>query len=470
MLYRVQVRERARKGISLRTKIGVLVAVFLMIGSASAGTVAYRQMTELTHDAGLEHATAVLDALAIPAAVAIATHDYTKLDNFIAELERARGRDILLMVVVDRDGRLLATSGTGMVGKEITSFDPTFTDVALRSKDVWFQFGPDPYAPSWIDVSKPIRQGQRWGTLMARFSMERFSTRLDMMADSAIALTVVAALIGWVLAIFVLSRMVLGPTRELAEMATRIGEGQLGVRSLLGDRDDEIGDLSQALNVMASKLRVYTSELEAAVRERTGELESANRELEKLATTDGLTGLRNYRFFRNTLDFELRRGQRHPHKLSLCMIDIDYFKRFNDTHGHLAGDEILKRVAQLLQHNLRSTDVVARYGGEEFAIILLDTAGDEAFLTAQKVAEIVRREPFEGAEIMPGERITISIGVAAHPDDADDANSLIRHADLALYEAKRRGRDRVVRYSVEIPQSTGVTSDVTAAEPPKGGA
>src|SRR5687767_11607011 len=120
MLYRVQVRERARKGISLRTKIGVLVAVFLMIGSASAGTVAYRQMTELTHEAGLEHARAVLDALAIPAAVAIATHDYTKLDNFIAELERARGRDILLMIVVDREGRLLATSGTGIVGRETT--------------------------------------------------------------------------------------------------------------------------------------------------------------------------------------------------------------------------------------------------------------------------------------------------------------------------------------------------------------
>jgi diguanylate cyclase (GGDEF)-like protein len=427
-------------------------------------------MTELTHEAGLEHARAVLDALSIPAAVAIATHDYTKLDNFIAELERARGRDILMMVVVDRDGRLMATSGTGMVGKEITNFDPAFVETALRARDVWFRFGPDPLAPSWIDVSKPIRQGQRWGTLMARFSLERFSTRLDAMAESAIVLTVVAAIIGWVLAIMVLTRLVLGPTRELAEMATRIGEGQLGVRSLLGDRHDEIGELSQALNLMASKLRVYTSELESAVRERTGELESANRELEKLATTDGLTGLKNYRFFRNTLEFELRRGQRYPHKLSLCMIDIDHFKKFNDTHGHLAGDEVLKRVAQLMQDNLRATDVVARYGGEEFAIILLDTGGDEAFLTAQKVAEIVRREPFEGMETMPGGKLTISIGVAAHPDDAEDPSALIRHADLALYEAKRRGRDRVVRYSVEIPQHTGVTSDITAAEPPKGDA
>jgi diguanylate cyclase (GGDEF)-like protein len=447
--------------------MGVLVAVFLTIGSASAGTVAYRQMTELTHDAGLEHARAVLDALAIPAAVAIATHDYTKLDNFVAELERARARDILLMVVVDREGRLLATSGTGMVGKEITSFDAAFTEAALRSRDVWFQFGPDPLDPAYVDVSKPIKQGQRWGTLMARFSLERFSMRLDMLAESAIALTVVAAILGWMLAIFVLSRMVLGPTRELAEMATRIGEGQLGARSLLGDRHDEIGELSQALNVMASKLRVYTSELESAVRERTSELESANRELEKLATTDGLTGLKNFRFFRATLDFELRRGQRRPHELSLCMVDIDHFKQFNDAFGHPAGDEVLKRVASLLQDNLRSTDVVARYGGEEFAIILLDTAGDDAFVTAQKLAEVVRREPFEGAEQQPGGKLTISIGVAAHPDDAGDPNSLIRHADLALYEAKRRGRDRVVRYTVDLPQHTGVTSDVTASEPPK---
>ncbi len=465
---RVSERRQSRLW-SLRTKVGVLAAIFLMIGSGGAGTVAYRQMTELTHDAGLEHARAVLDALAIPAAVAIATRDYTKLDNFVAELGHQRSKDILLLVVVDREGRLMATSGTGMVGKEITSFEPEFIDSALRSHDVWFEFGPDRYQPEWLEMAKPVEQGQRWGTLMARFSLERYSTRLGMMADSAIGLTVVAALIGWVLAILALSRMVLGPTRELADMATRIGEGQLGVRSLLGDRQDEIGELSQALNLMAAKLTVYTTGLEDAVRERTHALEKANRELEELATTDGLTGLRNFRFFRSTLEFELRRGQRHPHKLALCMIDIDHFKLFNDAHGHQAGDDVLRRVGQLLQHNLRATDVVSRYGGEEFTIILLDTSAEEAFATARKVAEIIRREPFEGEESsQPGGRLTISIGIAAFPDDAADPNTLVRCADLALYEAKRSGRDCVVRYAIDIPQHTGVTSDVSAASPPLG--
>lgn len=445
--------------------MGILVAIFLAIGAGGAGTIAHRQMTELTHEAGLEHARAVLDALSVPAAVAIATNDYTKLDNFVAELRRQRASDILLLVVVDHEGRLLATSGTGMVGKEIDAFEPGFTERALTAADVHFQFGPDPYAPAYLDLAKPISQGPRWGTLMARFSLARFSLRLEKLASSSIALTIVAALLGWALAIFVLSRMVLGPTRELAEMAQRIGGGDLGVRSHHGSRHDEIGDLSKSLNSMAARLSVYTNELEDAVRARTAELEQANVELKRLATTDGLTGLRNHRFFKNTLDFEVKRGRRHPHKLALCMMDIDHFKQFNDTHGHQAGDEVLRKVGKILQDNLRSTDVVARYGGEEFAIILLDTSAEEAFTTANKVVDLVRRAEFEGQELQPVGRLTISAGIAGFPDDADEAAPLIRCADLALYEAKRRGRDCVVRYTVEIPQHTGNTSDVTAAAP-----
>jgi diguanylate cyclase (GGDEF)-like protein len=453
-------RSRFRRGLALRTKMGIVVAIFLAIGAGTAGTIAYRQMTELTHETALEHGRAILDACAIPAVVAIATHDYTRLDNYVAELQRSRDADVLLLVVVDHDGKLMATSDVGMVGNESDAFSVEFTARALAASDVWFAFGP-----GYLDISKPLIQGQRWGTLMARISTTRLIARLDSLEESSVLVTFLAAIAGWIVAIFGLSRMVLAPTRDLAAMAHRIGDGELDIRSHYGDRHDEIGELSQSLNIMAAKLSVYTTRLEDAVRARTNELEAANRELQRLATTDGLTGVRNHRFFQTTLDFEIRRGQRHPHKIAMCMIDIDHFKIYNDTHGHPAGDDVLRKVASLLEKNLRSTDVLARYGGEEFAVILLDTTASEAFTTGNKLADVIRREPFEGQELQPGGKLTISVGVAAFPDDATDARDLVRCADLALYEAKRRGRDSVVRYAIDIPQHTGKTSDITAAAP-----
>lgn len=253
--------------------------------------------------------------------------------------------------------------------------------------------------------------------------------------------------------------------KQLVRMAKKLGEGELEVRADM-QRADEIGELASALNLMADKLRTYTSGLESAVKARTEELEKANLELARLATTDGLTGLRNHRYFRNMLELELKRGARHAHPLTLVMIDIDHFKSYNDTYGHPAGDEVLRTVGRMLLGSLRSTDVVARYGGEEFAVILLDTGAEEGFKAAQKIVELFRETKFTGEEALPNKKLTVSAGIASYPDDSDLSGPLIRAADLALYEAKRRGRNAVVRYSVELPQHTGTTSDVAAAHPP----
>jgi diguanylate cyclase (GGDEF)-like protein len=247
-------------------------------------------------------------------------------------------------------------------------------------------------------------------------------------------------------------------------MAKRIGEGDLDARVKV-DRHDEIGALGISLNAMAIELRRYTQGLEEEVRSRTAALEAANRELEQLAITDGLTGLRNHRYFRNALDFEIKRGARRIHPLVLCMIDIDHFKIFNDTHGHQVGDAVLHKVGHLLSTHLRSTDIVARYGGEEIAVVLLDTTAGEGLKTAEKLCDVFRHEPFEGEEAQPSKKLTISIGVASFPDEADSAERLIRHADLALYEAKRRGRNTVVHWSDDIPQHTGLTGSIAPASP-----
>lgn len=167
---------------------------------------------------------------------------------------------------------------------------------------------------------------------------------------------------------------------------------------------------------------------------------------EKMATTDGLTGLFNHRYFQDKLSHEIERADRYKEKVSLLLVDIDHFKKVNDTCGHPAGDKILKNVAGILSSAIRTADIAARYGGEEFAAILVETDGKGALETAERIRKIIENGAFD---IGNGSiRITGSIGIAVFPDDMTPANYdsgqklLISKADSALYLAKREGRNR----------------------------
>jgi diguanylate cyclase (GGDEF)-like protein len=158
--------------------------------------------------------------------------------------------------------------------------------------------------------------------------------------------------------------------------------------------------------------------------------------LRRTADTDGLTGIANRRIFDETMARELARAVRSGEELSLVLLDIDHFKRLNDTHGHQVGDDVLRRVAQALADGTRTYDIAARYGGEEFAIVLPRTPHEDA----GAVAERLRRCAVD-AEGEPG--VTLSAGVATFPRDASDVAGLIARADEALYASKRAGRDRL---------------------------
>lgn len=426
------------------------MAVFLAVGSAVAGIVAHREMAELTHRAAMLRGQAVLGALAVPAANAIATQDLVRLDTFVAELERAERGELLLLLVLDQQGKLLATSHTGFMGTKTDAFGSEFTAHALAAEGMWFEFGPNARGPEWLDVALPIRQGQRWGTLVARFSLESLRAQQSSLTRLILALSVVAGLLGWIIATALLDRFVLRPTQELSQMAEAIGRNEFSVRTNIEHRKDEIGALGESLNQMAAQLRKYTGSLEDAVRERTRELEEANHKLELLATTDALTGLRNIRFFQETLEFEVRRAERHPRRFALCMLDLDHFKSYNDTHGHPSGDTLLRQFAEILRQNTRAIDVVARYGGEEFVVLLLDADEDAAMLTAEKLVRVVREHAFDNEDTQPLGRVTVSAGLACFPADADSAAALIERADRALYAAKGRGRDRAMAFSDDL--------------------
>jgi diguanylate cyclase (GGDEF)-like protein len=164
---------------------------------------------------------------------------------------------------------------------------------------------------------------------------------------------------------------------------------------------------------------------------------------EKQAITDGLTEIYNFRYFHYQLEREIKRSKRHWYKTSLIMIDIDNFKQYNDTNGHPAGDEVLKRIADTLRSNTRTSDIVARYGGEEFVLILPETPKSAAVKLAEKIRANVAQQTFFRGSTQPAGSITVSLGVACFPDDAQNTEDLVQRADEQLYRAKQSGKNRV---------------------------
>jgi diguanylate cyclase (GGDEF)-like protein len=181
---------------------------------------------------------------------------------------------------------------------------------------------------------------------------------------------------------------------------------------------------------------------------------------ERLATTDGLTGVLNRRTFNAQLQGRLREALRYNRPLSLLLLDVDHFKRVNDTYGHPAGDVVLRGIAALAQNQARETDIVARYGGEEMAVILPETDAQGA----HAIAERIRKAAAAGthATEQGNIQVTVSIGLATWPGPGDSAEQLLEAADRALYRAKEGGRNRVAAAN---PASPGASRDLRSPLP-----
>ena len=164
---------------------------------------------------------------------------------------------------------------------------------------------------------------------------------------------------------------------------------------------------------------------------------------EKQAVTDGLTGIYNYRHFQHQLEREIKRSKRHWSKASLIMMDIDFFKSYNDQNGHPAGDQVLRRLSEILNTCTRTSDVLARYGGEEFVLILPETPKPAAIKLAEKIRTLIQDEIFPHEKTQPNGDLTVSLGVATFPDDAQTWEELVQKADEQLYASKQSGRNKV---------------------------
>ena len=175
------------------------------------------------------------------------------------------------------------------------------------------------------------------------------------------------------------------------------------------------------------------------------ELREKNALLERLSVTDELTGLHNRRHFFEAVKEQMALGLRHGFKMACLLLDIDYFKRINDTYGHVAGDEVLRKLGELLFSCKREGEILARFGGEEFIMCLFNTDSARSRLAAERFRRLVAEHDF--SSISPGLKITVSIGLALFPQDrAASIDDLIRTADKAMYASKTAGRDRVTVY------------------------
>ena len=248
-----------------------------------------------------------------------------------------------------------------------------------------------------------------------------------------------------------IARYIAAAIVNLSAAANRLAAGDLQTR-LQMNRTDELGQLAANFNRMATQLarrdealQQAKAELEQQVTERTRELTAANLELQRLSLLDGLTCIGNRRCLDDFLEREWRRAMRDRTPLAALMLDIDYFKLYNDTYGHLAGDECLKRVAGVLRDSIqRTTDFVSRYGGEEFVVVLPATNEHGALTVAEKLRRGVADLAIPHGLSPLGGIVTVSIGVAvAVPTSETAAAALLTAADRALYQAKAAGRNQV---------------------------
>jgi diguanylate cyclase (GGDEF)-like protein len=218
-----------------------------------------------------------------------------------------------------------------------------------------------------------------------------------------------------------LGLFIVRPLGRLTKAAARVAAGDLSV-DLPVVATGELGFLTQVFNTLVSRLRERESQAE----------------LERLSVTDALTGLYNRRHLMETLSSEAQRSRRLRRPFSVLLADVDHFKQYNDTNGHIAGDAALTKVADILRKTTRAVDCVARYGGEEFLVVLLETTVTTAVLVAERIRARVAAEAFGAG------RMSLSIGVAECPAHGDTPETLIASADAAMYQAKAGGRDRVV--------------------------
>ncbi|HEX2061059.1 MAG TPA: diguanylate cyclase [Thermoanaerobaculia bacterium] len=302
------------------------------------------------------------------------------------------------------DDPSLAGIDLGALRGRVKAFASVIAEAAPRRADV------DATSHALVADAQQIIDARRREIARQLPALERETSA---MMSSGLAVAWILVLLSFA-AVQTTLRKVVTPIEELSAAADRIAAGDLTARAPVAG-DHEIATLGIAFNRMADELKAR-------------------------ARTDELTGLPNFRAFRERIDDELDRADRYPETFGVLVMDLDRFKKYNDTFGHAAGNDALKRVAQTIRETVRAVDFPARYGGEEFAVIVPQVDANALAAIAERIRASIEALPAP----RDGAAVTVSIGAALYPDDGADREALFRTADERLYEAKRAGRNRVI--------------------------
>jgi diguanylate cyclase (GGDEF)-like protein len=282
-----------------------------------------------------------------------------------------------------------------------------------------------------VGTLRPV-PGLTWNTLAEISQARAFAQARRLRNTTGLIVIAIIVGVGWVA--YRLGLLIVRPLDRLAVGAERVAAGDLSV-ALPVVGSGEVAYLTEIFNDMVKRLREGRAELNAA----NTALQQKNEELERLSVTDQLTGLYNRRRMLEVLENEVHRSKRLEHRFAVLMMDVDHFKKFNDSFGHQAGDRVLAGVADVLRETTREIDTPARYGGEEFLAVLPEARLDAAVEVAERIRATL------AARIFEGRRVTLSVGVAEYPTHGEDSERLVAAADDALYRAKNEGRNRVKR-------------------------
>lgn len=406
-------------------------------------------------------ARVLLAALSAPCVSALAHGRIEDLDRVVDEFRArmATTAGVRSVAVLDRQRRVMGHTEKNLYGRLIS--DP-FVIFASTESAPAMQYREEGDHRVML-VAYPLTTaveglpGIRWGTLTAELDLAGESEVLMRFIWRTMKVMLIFALLTALLLYFIAERFFLRPVVRLSAVAEAVRGGDLAARANLSGQH-EVARLGQSFDKMTAELERHTHDLQSLVSERTEELGKANTELlstmeklrtantqlEQLARTDALTGLPNRRHLMEALPFYFELARRGDRPLAFAMIDVDYFKHYNDTQGHPEGDRILQELARLFLQRVRQTDIACRYGGEEFAVLFLDTGLDEAAVVCEALRQKVAYHEFPFGQEQPGGCLSVSVGVAQLTDDMSEPMDLVARADLALYTAKDGGRNRVV--------------------------
>ena len=424
----------------LRLKLVLLVVTGIVFAFTIIGAIQVhiekRRITEEMHHSGQER----VEMIAAAVANLLIGYDYTNMESLAGRIMQQE--DVQHVIIRNRDGKLMVSRNRPSVPEQAT-----------------------------LSFKAPIFfSGEPIGKVDLQLSLAHMETEIDRTYRDVILEQAFFGLFLGVLIYFATSRVIVKPITRISEhMENIINNDDVLPEALQINSRDEIGDLARIFNNLNQKIFEAQQRLREKIdlagsalmttnkqlQQRTQELEQRSQDLEKalslvekLAVTDSLTDLWNRRYFDDNLAATFSRAQRFSEPLCLILLDIDFFKQINDTHGHAAGDTVLQTLARVFKSRTRETDILARLGGDEFSFLLYRTNHDAGILFAESLLAIARGLHFTFHD-QPA-TVGLSIGVACNWDGIHSIEALYGAADEALYEAKRRGRNQLIAYPFDI--------------------